>query len=60
MWKTHFIILNKKLIRPQAVWKKLWKIRAPVEKTAIKFLSRFSTGAIFQQPVEMWKTLFKY
>jgi len=34
MWKTDFIILNKRLIFPQALWKtweNLWNIIFPVE-----------------------------
>ena len=60
MWITDFIIQIIEVVRPQAVWKSLWKSYLPVEKASLKLSFEFSTTSKFQQPVEMWKTLFKF
>jgi hypothetical protein len=60
MWKTDFNPETIKLARPQGLWKKcakascLWKIQ-----TIGKVFRNFHRLK-YAQPVEMWKTLFKY
>ena len=59
MWKTYFITKIIKLTHPQRMWKTLWKTTLPVEKTEKRTSVHLFHNGLFQQDVEMWKTLPK-
>jgi hypothetical protein len=56
MWKTHFIVVSKRIVFHNPCGNHCGKLFHSVEKLLSKKVFHISTAPIIVTPVEMWKT----